>query len=89
MKFRFYFFKEGSRVFDKADLFEFLNNHENINVDFNRVEKVAYYHNNKLDFDAEIILGEKSVVPNLHNLSPNFLDLNIRLEVKIFLFSLQ
>lgn len=85
MKFRFYFFKEGSRVFDKADLFEFLNNHENINVDFNRVEKVAYYHNNKLDFDAEIILGEKSVVPNLHNLSPNFLDLNIRLEVKLLM----
>lgn len=85
MRFRFYFFKEGSRVFDKADLFEFLNNHENINVDFNRVEKVAYYHNNKLDFDAEIILGEKSVVPNLHNLSPNFLDLNIRLEVKLLM----
>ncbi len=85
MKFRFYFFKEHTRTFDRADLYEYLNDNKYIKLDTEtrQSEKIAYYDNRDIDLKAEFIFGEKSVVPDIHRISPQFLDLNIRIEFDI------
>lgn len=85
MKFRFYFFKENTRTFDRADLYEYLNDNKYIRLDTEtrQSEKIAYYDNKDIDLKAEFVFAEKSIVPDIHRISPKFLDLNIRVEFDI------
>lgn len=85
MKFKYYFFKENTRTFDKADLLELLNDSEYISLDMDtrETEKIAYYDNREIGLQAQFILGEKSVIKNTQNLSAKYLDLNIRVEIDL------
>lgn len=85
MKFKYYFFKENTRTFDKADLLELLNDTKYITLDMDsrEAEKIAYYNNPDIDLKAEFIIGEKSVVKDTQKLSPQYLDLNIRVEIDL------
>ncbi len=85
MKFKYYFFKENTRTYDKADLLEFLNDtkYMSLDMDSRETEKIAYYENPDIELSAQFILGEKSVVKNTQSLSPKYLDLNIRVEIEL------
>lgn len=85
MKFKYYFFKENTRTFDKADLLEYLNDtkYMSLDMDSRETEKIAYYNNEDINLQAQFILGEKSVVKNTQKLSPKYLDLNIRVEIEL------
>lgn len=85
MIFRYYFFKEQNRIYDIADLLAFLCSQSNSIVEKVNEERRVVYHNELLDFDATFIVGNKSVVPNLHQLDPKYLDLNIRVEFNVLL----
>lgn len=87
MKFKYYFFKENNRVYDLADLLAYFEACSNVTVSKIGEERRIYYKNETLNFEGLFVIGTKSVVPNLQNLNPKFLDLNIRLEFDILLSS--
>lgn len=83
MKFRYYFFKEGNRIYDKAELLTYLEAQPYMTIINNENQKKAYYHNTAIDFDATFVLGNKSIVQDLHKLNPKYLDLNIYVEFEV------
>lgn len=83
MKFRYYFFKEKDRVYDKAELLTYLEAQPFMTLEQDGAIKVAKYHNTIINMDASFILNTKSIVPNIQRLNPAFLDLNIYVEFDI------
>ena len=64
MKFKYYFFKENTRNFDRADLLEYLNETKYITLDMEtrEAEKIAYYNNEDISLKAQFIIAEKSTI---------------------------
>ncbi len=83
MKFRYYFFKEGSRVYDKAELLTYLEAQPFMTLFQDGAIKVARYHNTIIGMDADFVLGTKSIVPGIQKLDPRYLDLNIYVEFEV------
>lgn len=83
--FRYYFFKEHNRSYDSSDLIAFFSAIPNITIDKQREDRKIHYKNTFLNFEADFIISNKSVVPNLDKLNPKYLDLNIRLEFSMLL----
>ncbi len=84
MKFKFYFFKENTRNFDRADLLEYLNETKYITLDMEtrEAEKIAYYVNDDISLNAEVIISNKSAISS-SRVSSSFLDVNIRVEIDL------
>ncbi len=84
MKFKFYFFKENTRNFDRADLLEYLNETKYITLDMEtrEAEKIAYYINDDISLNAEVIISNKSAISS-SRVSSSYLDVNIRVEIDL------
>lgn len=84
MKFKYYFFKENTRNFDRADLLEYLNETKYITLDMEtrEAEKIAYYNNEDISLKAQFIIAEKSTISS-EKISPQYLDVNIRVEIDL------
>ena len=88
MDFRFYFLKEGTRIYKKTELITFLSANPNITPPEKTDSygnRVFLYHHPVLNFEAKFVMAEKSVVPHLENLSPKFFDVNFYVEFDILL----
>ncbi len=86
MLFRYYFFKEGSRRYDVADLITYLNANPYIDIlNKNESEKVAHYFNPTLDFACDFVIASKSSVPNIERLNPKYVEVNLRVEFDVTL----
>lgn len=83
MKFRYYFFKEGTRVYDKAELLTYLEAQPYMRLLQEGAIKVAKYHNTVINMDADFIFNTKSIVSNIQRLDPKYLDLNIYVEFDV------
>lgn len=83
MKFRYYFFKEQDRVYDKAELLTYLEEQNFMTLHQDGAIKVAKYHNTVIGMDATFILNTKSIVPNIQRLNPAYLDLNLYVEFDV------
>lgn len=86
MLFRYYFFKEGTRLYDVADLISYFNANPYIDmVKKNESEKVAHYFNPTLDFACDFIIATKSSVPNIERLNPRYVEVNLKVEFNVLL----
>ncbi len=85
MLFKFYFLKEGTRVFDRTELLTFFQANPNISMDRKGDDRDFIYHHPILDFTAHFILSSKSAIPHLERLNPRYLDVNFRVEFDIIL----
>ncbi|MDE6945836.1 MAG: hypothetical protein K2P14_01495 [Anaeroplasmataceae bacterium] len=85
MLFKFYYLKEGTRVFDRTDLLTFFQANPNITQERNGDNRDFTYHHPILDFDAHFILSSKSAIPHLERLNPKYFDVNFRVEFDITL----
>ncbi len=86
MDFQLYFLKEGTRVYEKADLITLLSATPNITVPEmtkNSGKYVFIYRHSVLDFEAKIIISDKSVVPHLERLNSRFYDVNVYVEFDV------
>ena len=83
MKFRYYFFKEGTRVYDIAELLTYLEAQPYMRLHQEGAIKVAKYHNTVINMDADFIFNTKSIVSNIQRLDPKYLDLNIYVEFDV------
>lgn len=85
MLFRFFYLKEGTRVFDRTELLTLFQANPNITKQEKGNDKVFVYHHPILDFDAYFILSAKSAIPHLERLNPRYYDVNFRVEFEITL----
>lgn len=85
MLFKFYFLKEGTRIFDRTELLTFFQANPNISMDKNGDDRDFTYHHPILDFEAHFILSSKSAIPHLERLNPKYFDVNFRVEFDILL----
>ncbi len=86
MLFRYYFFKEGTRRYDVADLISYFNANPYIDIlNKNEAEKVAHYYNPTLDFSFDFIIASKSSVPNIERLDPRYVEVNLKVEFNVLL----
>ena len=86
MLFRYYFFKEGTRLYDVADLISYFNANPYIDMGKkNESEKVAHYFNPTLDFACDFIIATKSSVPNIERLNPRYVEVNLKVEFNVLL----
>lgn len=85
MLFRFFYLKEGTRVFDRTDLLTFFQANPNISIEKKGDDRDFIYHHPILDFKAHFILSSKSAVPHLERLNPKYFDVNFRVEFDITL----
>ncbi len=85
MRFRFFYLKEGTRVFDRTDLLTFFQANPNISIEKKGDDRDFIYHHPILDFKAHFILSSKSAVPHLERLNPKYFDVNFRVEFDITL----
>lgn len=84
MLFKFYFFKEGTRSYEVADLLSYFASNPYIDVlNKNENEKIARYYNPTLGFKAEFVIANKSIVPGIERLNPRFIDVNLRVEIPV------
>ena len=83
MLFRYYFLKEGSRVYDKSELITYLTAQPYITYQDEGVIKKALYHNTVLDFDATFVFNNKSIINRIEKLDPKYLDLNLYVEFEL------
>ncbi|MBR6071747.1 MAG: hypothetical protein IKP77_02805 [Acholeplasmatales bacterium] len=86
MDFQLYFLKEGTRVYEKADLITLLSATPNITAPEmnNKTGKYVFtYRHTVLDFEAKIIISDKSVVPHLERLNSRFYDVNVYVEFDV------
>lgn len=83
MQFKFYFLKEGTRVFDRTELLTYFQANSNVTLEKNGENRDYTYHHPILDFDAHFILSSKSAIPHLERLNPKFFDVNFRVEFDI------
>ncbi len=88
MDFRYYFLKEGDRVYAKTDLMTYLRDTPNIQAEEasdGRGNYIYKYHHSVLNFDAKFIMAQTSQVPNLDRLDPKFFDVNFYVEFDVTL----
>jgi len=83
--FRFYFLKEGTRIYDKSDLFNFFQSNPNVTLEKRLDDRIYIYHHPILNFEAKFIITSKSCIPHLERLSPKFFDVNFLVEFNILL----
>lgn len=81
----YYFFKEQTRIYDKADVLAFFQSMPEFRLQMVNEEYHLIYTNALLNFSAKFILGTKSIVPNIDKLNPSFYDVCIRLELPLLL----
>ena len=88
MDFRYYFLKEGTRVYEKTELMTYLRDTPNIIADNHSDNKgnfVFKYHPEVLNFDAKFIMSQTSQVPELDKLDPKYFDVNFYVEFDVTL----
>ena len=86
MDFRFYFLKEGTRIYEKTELITFLSANPNITPsDTNNRNMIFQYHHNTLNFEAKFVMSDRSVVPHLESLNPKYFDVNFYVEFDVLL----
>ncbi len=78
--FKFYFLKQGTRVFDRIELITLLSNYKYIDMNDDGIIKRAKYHNPILNFDACFVLSNKCNIENINQLNPKYLDTNFYVE---------
>ncbi len=83
MQFKFYFLKEGTRVFDRVELITFLSAQQFVTISDEGTIKKAYYKNNFLGFDACFVLSNRGNIENIQRLNPKFLDTNVYVEFNL------
>lgn len=83
MLFKFYYLKEGTRVFDRTELLTYFQANPNITLERNGENRDYTYHHPILDFDAHFIVSSKSAIPHLERLNPKYFDVNFRVEFDI------
>ena len=86
MDFQIFFLKEGTRVYEKADLITLLSATPNITapeMQKNNGKYIFTYRHSVLDFEARIIISDKSVVPHLERLNSKFYDVNVYVEFDV------
>ncbi|MDE5715260.1 MAG: hypothetical protein K2I42_03915 [Anaeroplasmataceae bacterium] len=83
MLFKFYYLKEGTRIFDRTDLLTYFQANPNISIEKRGDERDFIFHHPILDFTAHFILSSKSAIPHLERLDPKFYDVNFRVEFDI------
>jgi len=85
--FQIFFLKEGTRVYEKADLITLLSATPNITIPDmtkNTTGKFVFtYRHSVLDFEARFIISDKSVVPHLERLNSRFYDVNVYVEFDV------
>ena len=80
---RFYFLKEGTRVFDRAELVTYLKSEPYIKFNDDGEIKKAIYHNTVLNFDATFVMSNRSIIENIERLNPKYLDTNFYVEFEL------
>ena len=87
MDFQIFFLKEGTRVYEKADLITLLSATPNSTIPDmtkNTTGKFVFtYRHSVLDFEARFIISDKSVVPHLERLNSRFYDVNVYVEFDV------
>ncbi len=83
MLFKFYYLKEGTRIFDRTDLLTYFQANPNISIEKRGEERDFIFHHPILDFTAHFILSSKSAIPHLERLDPKYYDVNFRVEFDI------
>ena len=83
MKFQYYFLKEGTRVYDRAEFVTYMTAHKYIKFEGDGQVKKAFYHDPILNFDATFIMGSHSVIDRIERLNPKFLDTNLYVEFEL------
>ena len=83
MIFRYYFLKEGSRVYDKSELITYLQAQPYVKFLDDGVIKKAIYHNTVLNFEATFVFNNKSIINRIEKLDPKYLDLNLYVEFNL------
>lgn len=83
MKFRFYFFKESNRLYDRTELHNYLEAQPFITFIQDGNIKIARYHNTQINMSAQFVFSNKSIVPDIQRVSPCFLDMNIYVEFDV------
>ncbi len=86
MLFRYYFFKEGTRRYDVADLLSYFKANPYIDIENkNEAEIQVHYFNPTLNFKCDFVISSKSSVPNIERLDPRFVEVNLRVEFGVLL----
>lgn len=85
MDFRFYFLKEGTRVYEKSDLLTYFQANPNISVEKKLNDRIFTYHHPILNFEARFVMTSKSCIPHLERLNSAYLDVNLYVEFNILL----
>jgi len=88
MEFKMFFLKEGSRLFDQPDLITLLTSNRNIispNPNENVGKKVYLYHHDILNFEAQFVISNKSVVPHIESIDPRYYDVNFYVSFDVLL----
>lgn len=80
MLFQYYFVKDGQRSYDKSELITYLKAQKYTSYEEDGVIKKIYYKNTLLKFDATFVISNRSMIPRLDKLDPNFLDTNFYVE---------
>ncbi len=83
MKFQYYFLKEGTRVYDRAEFVTYMSAQKYIKFEGEGQVKKAYYHDSVLDFDAVFVMGNHSVIDRIERLNPKYLDTNLYVEFEL------
>ena len=83
MIFRYYFLKEGTRVYDRAEFVTYLTAQHYITFDDEGSIKKAYYHNPVLNFDATFVMSNRSIIDRIERLNPKYLDVNLYVEFDV------
>ena len=71
MDFRYYFLKEGTRIYEKSDLITYFKSNPYIEEQTKGDNRIYLYHHPVLNFEARFIMTSKSCVPHLERLNPN------------------
>ncbi len=85
MDFRFYFLKEGTRVYEKSDLITYFQANPNVTMEKRLDDRIFTYHHPILNFEARFIMTSKSCIPHLERLNPKYYDVNFLVEFSILL----
>ena len=87
MDFRFYFLKEGTRIYEKTDLITLLTANPNITPpleDDSKIgSKVFVYHHQVLNFEARFVMSDKACIPHIEKLPPKYFDVNFYVEFDV------
>ena len=85
--FCFYFLKEGTRTYEQSDLMTLLLSNPNITGPDSNLstteENIFVYHHQTLNFEAQFIMANKSVIPNLERLEAKYFDVNFYVKFDI------